>query len=72
MPPAVAVARLGLSFWLAMPFAGLVAALVAVVIGYPILRLKGVYFAMVTLMLTETARLAPNRSRRLPAVPRGF
>ena len=69
---AVAVARLGLSFWLAVPFAGLVAALVAVVIGYPILRLKGVYFAMVTLMLTETARLAAQSFKALTGGPKGI
>jgi branched-chain amino acid transport system permease protein len=31
--------------------------LVALVIGFPILRLRGVYFAMVTLVMTEVARL---------------
>ena len=47
----------GLSFWLALPLAGAVSALVGVLIGLPILRLRGVYFAMITLSLTETARL---------------
>ena len=69
---AVAISRWGLSFWVAMPFAGVVAALLAVVIGYPILRLKGVYFAMVTLMLTETARLAAQSFKGLTGGPRGI
>ena len=47
----------GLSFWLALPLAGLVSAVVGILIGLPILRLRGVYFAMLTLSLTETARL---------------
>ena len=69
---AVAISRWGLSFWLAMPFAGVVAALLAVVIGYPILRLKGVYFAMVTLMFTETARLAAQSFKGLTGGPKGI
>jgi len=42
------VMRAGFSFWLAMPTAGIVAAFFAVLIGYPALRLKGVYFAIIT------------------------
>ena len=41
-----------------MPVAGLFCAAVSVLIGLPILRLRGVYFAMVTLVSTEVARLA--------------
>src|SRR5260370_7360408 len=37
---------------------GLFWALASVLVGLPILRLRGVYFAMVTLVLTEVARLA--------------
>jgi branched-chain amino acid transport system permease protein len=55
---AILVVKAGLSFWIAMPLAGLVCALVSTVIGLPILRLRGVYFAMVTLVLTEIARLS--------------
>jgi branched-chain amino acid transport system permease protein len=54
---AILVTKLGVSFWLALPLAGLFTAAVSVVIGLPILRLRGVYFAMVTLVLTEVARL---------------
>ena len=54
---AVLVVTYGWSFWLTLPVAGLFCAAVSVFIGAPILRLRGVYFAMVTLVLTEVARL---------------
>jgi branched-chain amino acid transport system permease protein len=50
------VRKMGLSFWAAMPLAGLVAAALAILLGYPILRLKGIYFSMLTLCLGEVAR----------------
>jgi len=55
---AILVTQHGLSFWLTLPLAGLFCAGASVLIGLPILRLRGVYFAMVTLTLTEVARLA--------------
>ncbi|KAA0971757.1 branched-chain amino acid ABC transporter permease [Aureimonas fodinaquatilis] len=55
---AILTTRFGLSFWIALPAAGLVSALVGVVLGLGILRLRGVYFAMITLSLSETMRLA--------------
>ncbi|MBV9532322.1 MAG: branched-chain amino acid ABC transporter permease [Bradyrhizobium sp.] len=54
---AILVTSAGISFWLSLPLAGLFCAAVSVVVGLPILRLRGVYFAMVTLVLTEVARL---------------
>lgn len=54
---AILVTQAGVSFWLTLPLAGLFCAGVSVLIGLPILRLRGVYFAMVTLVLTEVARL---------------
>jgi branched-chain amino acid transport system permease protein len=47
----------GVSFWLTLPLAGFFCAAASVLIGLPILRLRGVYFAMVTLVLTEVVRL---------------
>ena len=55
---AVLVSQFGLSFWLCLLVSGIVAALVGTVIGWGILRLQGVYFAMITLCLTEAIRLA--------------
>jgi branched-chain amino acid transport system permease protein len=54
---AILVVRYGVSFWLTLPIAGLFCAAASVLIGLPILRLRGVYFAMVTLVLTEVMRL---------------
>ncbi|WP_051333807.1 branched-chain amino acid ABC transporter permease [Mesorhizobium sp. WSM3224] len=54
---AILVVNHGWSFWLTLPVAGLFCAAASVLIGLPILRLRGVYFAMVTLVLTEVARL---------------
>lgn len=54
---AILVVNYGWSFWLTLPAAGLFCAAASVLIGLPILRLRGVYFAMVTLVLTEVARL---------------
>ncbi|MEO9339770.1 branched-chain amino acid ABC transporter permease [Mesorhizobium sp. SB112] len=54
---AVLVSTYGVSFWLTLPLAGLFCAAASILIGVPILRLRGVYFAMVTLTLTEVARL---------------
>jgi hypothetical protein len=54
---AILMTQAGVSFWATLPIAGLFCALISVGIGLPILRLRGVYFAMVTLVLTEVARL---------------
>ena len=54
---AILVVNYGVSFWFTLPLAGLFCAVASILIGYPILRLRGVYFAMVTLVLTEVARL---------------
>jgi len=53
----ILVTQAGVPFWLTLPLAGLFCAVISVLIGLPILRLRGVYFAMVTLVLTEVARL---------------
>ncbi len=55
---AILVTKAGMSFWISLPIAGLFTGMVAVLIGLPILRLRGVYFAMITLVLTEVVRLA--------------
>ena len=54
---AILITDYGMSFWLTIPLAGMICAALSVLIGLPILRLRGVYFAMVTLVLTEVARL---------------
>ncbi|SLN48182.1 High-affinity branched-chain amino acid transport system permease protein LivH [Roseovarius litorisediminis] len=54
---AILVVKAGWSFWVSLPAAGIFAALVAILIGMPILRLRGVYFAMITLVLTQVVTL---------------
>lgn len=54
---AILMVQYNVSFWITLPLAGLFCAFVSILIGLPILRLRGVYFAMVTLVLTEVARL---------------
>lgn len=49
----ILVMKLGISFWVALPLAGLAAVIVAIIIGYPTLRIKGVYFAVTTLAFCE-------------------
>lgn len=55
---AILSTRYGVSFWLCLPLSGAIAALAGTIIGLPILRLKGVYFAMITLSMTEAFGLA--------------
>ncbi len=47
----------GLSFWLLLPMAGILAALWGMILGFPVLRLKGDYLAIVTLAFGEIIRL---------------
>jgi branched-chain amino acid transport system permease protein len=45
----------GWSFWLALPFASLLSALLAVAVGVPALRIRGLYLAPVTLAFAVAA-----------------
>ena len=54
---AILVVKADWSFWISLPAAGLFAAGVAILIGLPILSLRGVYFAMITLVLTQVVTL---------------
>ncbi|WP_029008535.1 high-affinity branched-chain amino acid ABC transporter permease LivM [Azospirillum halopraeferens] len=47
----------GWSFWVCLPLAGLFAALSGVLLGFPVLRLRGDYFAIVTLGFGEIIRI---------------
>ncbi len=47
----------GLSFWLCLPLAGILAALWGVILGFPVLRLRGDYLAIVTLAFGEIVRI---------------
>jgi branched-chain amino acid transport system permease protein len=45
------------SFWLSLPIAGLFAALFGILLGFPVLRLRGDYLAIVTLGFGEMIRI---------------
>ena len=47
----------GFSFWLVLPLAGILAALWGILLGFPVLRLRGDYLAIVTLAFGEIIRL---------------
>ncbi len=47
----------GLSFWLLLPLAGILAAFWGIILGFPVLRLRGDYLAIVTLAFGEIIRL---------------
>ena len=72
---AILVVKSGWSFWLSLPTAGLFAAMVSIIIGIPILRLRGVYFAMITLVLTQVVTLTAlalpitNGARGMSSIP---
>jgi branched-chain amino acid transport system permease protein len=47
----------GLSFWICLPLAGILAAFWGILLGFPVLRLRGDYLAIVTLACGEIIRL---------------
>ncbi len=47
----------GLSFWILLPLAGILSAFWGIILGFPVLRLKGDYLAIVTLAFGEIIRL---------------
>jgi branched-chain amino acid transport system permease protein len=47
----------GLSFWACLPLAGILAAFAGLLLGFPVLRLRGDYLAIVTLGFGEIIRL---------------
>jgi branched-chain amino acid transport system permease protein len=47
----------GLSFWILLPLAGVLASFWGILLGFPVLRLRGDYLAIVTLAFGEIIRL---------------
>ncbi len=50
-------AHFGLGFWIALPLGGVLSAIFGFILGYPVLRLRGDYLAIVTLGFGEIIRL---------------
>jgi len=54
---ALLAAHFGFGFWMCLPLAGMLAALWGVILGFPVLRLRGDYLAIVTLAFGEIVRI---------------
>ncbi|MEQ7922088.1 high-affinity branched-chain amino acid ABC transporter permease LivM [Xanthomonas sp. WHRI 1810A] len=62
----------GLGFWICLPISGLVAALFGFLLGFPVLRLRGDYLAIVTLGFGEIIRLLLRNMTDLTGGPNGI
>jgi branched-chain amino acid transport system permease protein len=62
----------GLSFWICLPLAGCLAAFWGIILGFPVLRLRGDYLAIVTLAFGEIIRLVLLNWSSLTGGPNGI
>jgi branched-chain amino acid transport system permease protein len=62
----------GLSFWICLPLAGILAAFWGILLGFPVLRLRGDYLAIVTLAFGEIIRLVLINWQSLTGGPNGI
>jgi len=62
----------GFSFWICLPLAGLAAATFGFLLGFPVLRLRGDYLAIVTLGFGEIIRLFLRNLTDLTGGPNGI
>lgn len=62
----------GLGFWQCLPLAGLMAALFGLLLGFPVLRLRGDYLAIVTLGFGEIVRILLLNNTELTGGPNGI
>ncbi len=62
----------GIGFWTALPASALFAAIAGCIIGYPTLRMRGDYLAIVTLAFGEIVRLILNNWMQLTNGPNGI
>jgi len=69
---ALLATNFGLSFWICLPLAGILAALWGVMLGFPVLRLRGDYLAIVTLGFGEIIRLLLNNLTSITGGPDGI
>jgi branched-chain amino acid transport system permease protein len=67
----------GVSFWICLPVAGCLAAFWGILLGFPVLRLRGDYLAIVTLAFGEIIRIVlvnfsalTNGDAGIPDIPR--
>lgn len=69
---ALLATNFGLSFWVCLPLAGILAAFWGVLLGFPVLRLRGDYLAIVTLAFGEIIRLVIINWQSLTGGPNGI
>jgi branched-chain amino acid transport system permease protein len=62
----------GLSFWVCLPLAGVLSACFGIALGFPVLRLRGDYLAIVTLGFGEIIRIILNGWQDLTNGPQGI
>jgi branched-chain amino acid transport system permease protein len=62
----------GWSFWICLPLAGILAAFWGVLLGFPVLRLRGDYLAIVTLAFGEIIRLVLLNWQSFTGGPNGI
>lgn len=62
----------GLGFWQCLPLAGLVAAMFGLLLGFPVLRLRGDYLAIVTLGFGEIVRILLLNNTAITGGPNGI
>ena len=62
----------GLGFWVCLPIAGLMAAFFGFILGFPVLRLRGDYLAIVTLGFGEIIRILLRNMTELTGGPNGI
>jgi branched-chain amino acid transport system permease protein len=62
----------GLGFWICLPIAGMMSALFGFLLGFPVLRLRGDYLAIVTLGFGEIIRLLLRNLTGLTGGPNGI
>ena len=62
----------GLSFFICLPIAGMLSALWGILLGFPVLRLRGDYLAIVTLAFGEIIRLVLINWQSLTGGPNGI
>lgn len=62
----------GFGFWTVLPLAGLLAAAAGIMLGFPVLRLRGDYLAIVTLGFGEIIRLLINNLSHITGGPNGI
>jgi branched-chain amino acid transport system permease protein len=60
--------KLGLSYWLSLPIGGVISAIFGFALGFPALRLRGFYLAVVTLGFLEVSQILIEQ---LPAITGG-